>query len=168
MAQPAFDGFGYAVDFRITGKGITTGEVKKTLPSTGCTHLSVASGGTTPRAASGAASLSGFPTTKARSRHRPDPQNVLAEVAKFVEACKDTVVRKGHRGPVVEFLQTQLDKDGYRLSRGRKPGAGIDGDFGKMTDKAVRQFQKDEDVKIDGVVGPLKLGMFFLVNYFAF
>ena len=84
----------------------------------------------------------------------PDPKNVLAEVAKFVEACRDTVVRKGHRGPVVEFLQTQLDKDGYRLSRGRKPGAGIDGDFGKMTDKAVRQFQKDEDLKIDGVVGP--------------
>ena len=79
---------------------------------------------------------------------------MLAEVAKFVEACKDTVVRKGDRGPVVEFLQTQLDKDGYRLSNGRKPGAGIDGHFGKVTNKAVKQFQKDEGLKVDGVVGP--------------
>ena len=29
MSQPAFEGFGYAVDFRITGKGITTAEVCK-------------------------------------------------------------------------------------------------------------------------------------------
>jgi peptidoglycan hydrolase-like protein with peptidoglycan-binding domain len=79
---------------------------------------------------------------------------VLAEVAKFVEACRNTVVRQNDRGPVVEFLQTQLDKDGYRLNRGRKPGAGIDGVFGYMTDKAVKQFQKDEGLTVDGIVGP--------------
>ncbi len=84
----------------------------------------------------------------------PKPQDVLAEVARFVEACKDTVLRKGDRGPAVEFLQTQLDKDGHRLTRKGKPGAGIDGAFGKMTDKAVRQFQQDEDLVVDGVVGP--------------
>ena len=95
-----------------------------------------------------------LPYEQGKEPPSPSPQNVLAEVAKFVEACKDTVVRKGDRGAVVEFLQTQLDKDGYRLTRGRKPGAGIDGAFGKMTDKAVRQFQKDEGLTVDGVVGP--------------
>ena len=82
------------------------------------------------------------------------PKQLDRQVAKFVEACRDSVVRFGDRGPVVEFLQTQLDKDGHRLTRNRKPGAGIDGVFGKMTDRAVRQFQRDEDLSIDGVVGP--------------
>ena len=80
---------------------------------------------------------------------------MLAEVAKFVEACKDTVLRRGDRGAVVEFLQTQLDKDGHRLTRQGKPGAGIDGAFGKMTDQAVRQFQRDEGLAVDGIVGPV-------------
>ena len=154
MSQPAFDGFGYAVDFRITGKGITTGEVKKIAAEYGM-HAPVRSewwhfvpGGIVGN------KFEWLPYDQGKEPPSPSPQNVLAEVAKFVEACKDTVVRKGDRGVVVEFLQTQLDKDGYRLTRGRKPGAGIDGAFGKMTDKAVRQFQKDEGLTVDGVVGP--------------
>ena len=154
MSQPAFDGFGYAVDFRITGKGITTGEVK---------HIATQYGMTAPVRVEWWHHVPGkvvgnkfewLPYDQGKEPPSPDPKNVLAEVAKFVEACKESVIRKGDRGPVVEFLQTQLDKDGYRLCRGRKPGAGIDGHFGKVTDKAVRQFQKDEGLKIDGVVGP--------------
>jgi peptidoglycan hydrolase-like protein with peptidoglycan-binding domain len=79
---------------------------------------------------------------------------VLAEVAQFVEACRQTVLRVGDHGPVVEFLQTQLDRNGHRLCRTGKPGAGVDGHFGRMTDKAVRQFQRDEALTIDGIVGP--------------
>ena len=154
MSQPAFDGFGYAVDFRITGKGITTGEVK---------HIATQYGMHAPVRSEWWHHTSGpvrgnkfewLPYDQGKEPPSPDPKNVLAEVAKFVAACKESVVRKGDRGPVVEFLQPQLDKDGYRLSNGRKPGAGIDGHLGKVTDKAVRQFQKDEGLKIDGVVGP--------------
>jgi len=154
MSQPAFDGFGYAVDFRITGKGITTGEVKKVATEYGMV-ASVRSEWWhhVPGKVVGN-KFEWLPYDQGKEPPSPDPKNVLAEVAKFVEACKNTVVRKGDRGAVVEFLQTQLDKDGYRLTRGRKPGAGIDGSFGKMTDKAVKQFQKDEDLIVDGVVGP--------------
>ena len=154
MSQPAFDGFGYAVDFRITGKGITTGEVKHIATQYGM-HAPVRSEWW--HHTSGTVRGNKFewlPYDQGKEPPSPDPKNVLAEVAKFVEACKESVIRKGDRGPVVEFLQTQLDKDGYRLSNGRKPGAGIDGHFGKVTNKAVRQFQKDEGLKIDGVVGP--------------
>ena len=119
-----------------------------------CTHPFVLSGGTTLLALSEAQKFEWLPYDQGKEPPSPSPKNVLAEVAKFVEACRNTVVRQGNRGPVVEFLQTQLDKDGYRLNRGRKPGAGIDGVFGYMTDKAVKQFQKDEGLTVDGVVGP--------------
>lgn len=154
MSQPAFGGWGYAVDFRITGKGITTGEVKKIATQYGL-HAPVRSEWWhhTPGSVKGS-QFDWLPYDASAEPPNLGTDNVLAEVAKFVEACKDTVIRKGNRGPVVEFLQTQLDKDGYRLTRKGKPGAGIDGAFGKMTDQAVRQFQKDEDLAVDGVVGP--------------
>lgn len=82
------------------------------------------------------------------------PVNVLAEVAKFVQACKKTVVRLGDTGAVVKFLQTKLDEEGYRFTRKGKPGAGLDGIFGNMTNAAVCQFQKDRNLTVDGVVGP--------------
>ncbi len=155
MSQPAFEGFGYAVDFRITGKGITTGEVKKIAAQYGM-HAPVRSEWWhhTPGSVKGS-KFEWLPYDASAEPPSPDPKDVLAEVAKFVEACKDTVLRRGDRGAVVEFLQTQLDKDGHRLTRQGKPGAGIDGAFGKMTDKAVRQFQRDEGLAVDGIVGPV-------------
>jgi len=83
------------------------------------------------------------------------PTNPLAEAAKFVEACKKTVVRLGDTGSVVTFLQTQLDKHGHRLTRKGKPGEGIDGAFGKMTDQAVQDFQRTQGLAVDGIVGPV-------------
>lgn len=152
--QPQFGGWGYAVDLRITGKGITTGEVKAIAAQYGM-HAPVRGEWWhhtpgTPRGTE----FEWLPFDASAEPQHEAPENVLAEVARFVEACKGTVVRKGDRGPVVEFLQTQLDKDGHRLTRKGKPGAGIDGQFGKMTDKAVRQFQRDEGLTVDGVVGP--------------
>lgn len=154
MSQPAFGGWGYAVDFRIVGQGITTGEVKKVATLYGM-HAPVRGEWWhhTPGSVRGS-EFEWLPfDASAEPAHEP-PENVLAEVAKFVEACKDTIVRMGDRGPVVEFLQTCLDRDGHRLTRKGTPAAGIDGVFGKMTDRAVRQFQRDEDLTRDGIVGP--------------
>lgn len=59
-------------------------------------------------------------------------------------------LRKGSKGQAVTELQTMLDKLGYDLGP-----CGIDGDFGKATEAAVKRFQSDRDLETDGVVGAL-------------
>ncbi len=55
----------------------------------------------------------------------------------------------GAKGPDVVELQNLLNKNGFSLNP--------DGQFGPATDKAVRKFQEDAGLKIDGDVGPLTL-----------
>lgn len=57
-------------------------------------------------------------------------------------------IRRGNYGELVKQLQTKLNALGYDLGI-----CGIDGDFGQATEKAVKQFQKDHGLKVDGVVG---------------
>ena len=63
------------------------------------------------------------------------------------ETVKQTL-RKGSKGDAVRELQTMLLKLGYDLGP-----CGIDGDFGKATEAAVRSFQSDHRLAVDGVVG---------------
>jgi peptidoglycan hydrolase-like protein with peptidoglycan-binding domain len=69
------------------------------------------------------------PVTKAA------PSNVFAQL--------------GTRGPVVTNLQTKLQQLNYNL--GPK---GVDGKFGYDTQRALVQFQKDNGLKADGILGP--------------
>lgn len=55
---------------------------------------------------------------------------------------------KGSTGEGVKWLQWELKQRGYNLG-----SYGIDGDFGNMTDKAVRAFQRDSGLVVDGIVG---------------
>lgn len=57
-------------------------------------------------------------------------------------------LRKGSKGSYVTLLQTLLLNRGYQL-----PKFGADGDFGNETLAAVKQFQKDWGLTVDGVVG---------------
>lgn len=57
-------------------------------------------------------------------------------------------IRKGNYGESVKTCQTILQKLGYDLGI-----CGVDGDFGQATEKAVKAFQKDHGLKVDGVVG---------------
>ena len=57
-------------------------------------------------------------------------------------------LRKGNTGEYVTLLQTKLMQKGYDLGK-----YGIDGDFGSATLKAVKQFQADNGLTADGVVG---------------
>ena len=59
-------------------------------------------------------------------------------------------LRKGSKGEAVKELQAMLDKLGYDLG-----SCGIDGDFGKATETAVRSFQSDHRLAVDGIVGIL-------------
>ncbi|MFA6807592.1 MAG: spore cortex-lytic enzyme [Eubacteriales bacterium] len=61
-------------------------------------------------------------------------------------ALGDRQLAKGSKGPEVEELQKKLNQLGYNV------GA-VDGVFGKKTDEAVKQLQKDRGIEIDGVVG---------------
>lgn len=59
-------------------------------------------------------------------------------------------IRKGSKGDEVILLQTMLHRLGYGLG-----SYGIDGDFGRDTEKAVKEYQRDRGLIQDGVVGPL-------------
>ena len=56
-------------------------------------------------------------------------------------------VEKGSKGDAVRMLQQILTDFGY------SPGA-VDGDFGTKTEKAVKDFQTDFGLVVDGIVGP--------------
>lgn len=53
----------------------------------------------------------------------------------------------GSRGDAVRDLQAALAELGWELD--------IDGIFGDATDEAVREFQEENELDVDGVVGPL-------------
>ena len=58
----------------------------------------------------------------------------------------ERVLRKGGQGKAVERLQRALAAAGQDVA--------VDGDFGALTDRAVRAFQAAHGLEADGVVGP--------------
>jgi len=58
------------------------------------------------------------------------------------------ILKKGSKGDAVKKLQEKLMQKGYDLGKW-----GADGDFGSQTEKAVKEFQRDHDLKADGIVG---------------
>lgn len=57
-------------------------------------------------------------------------------------------LKRGNKGEYVTLLQTELVNRGYDIG-----SYGIDGDFGKCTEAAVKQFQRDNGLDADGIVG---------------
>lgn len=57
-------------------------------------------------------------------------------------------LKKGNAGEIVITLQSLLVEKGY-MDRNY-----VDGDFGPGTDTAVKQFQTDNSLTVDGIVGP--------------
>jgi peptidoglycan hydrolase-like protein with peptidoglycan-binding domain len=66
-------------------------------------------------------------------------------------ACRNSVLRAGSRGRCVNVLQRRLNGLGFRA------GA-PDGIFGQKTEYAVRDFQDDRGIAVDGIVGPQTWG----------
>lgn len=64
------------------------------------------------------------------------------------------ILKKGSSGSKVQALQQALLNLGYSL-----PSFGADGDYGNETVAAVRRFQSDYGITVDGVAGPEVGGM---------
>jgi len=79
--------------------------------------------------------------------------------------CKKKVLGKGNVGVDVKMVQSALSKCGFNKEKeggGMNAGCGkdykkCDGKFDVETQKAVREFQKDRGITIDGLVGPRTL-----------
>ena len=56
-----------------------------------------------------------------------------------------TDLRKGAQGEAVKKLQARLNQGGWLKE---------DGDFGPVTEEAVKAFQSSRKLKDDGIVGP--------------
>jgi len=69
-------------------------------------------------------------------------------------ATTEIVVKRGDRGSAVRSIQRQL-------------GIPVDGDFGPMTERAVKRFQARHDLVPDGIVGPLTRGALGLKPFSA-
>ena len=57
-------------------------------------------------------------------------------------------LKRGSKGEYVTLLQTKLIQRGYSCG-----ATGADGDFGMNTETAVKAFQKDSGLVVDGIVG---------------
>lgn len=77
------------------------------------------------------------------------PQTLQALYRTSTTASKQTtlVLRVGSRGQAVKDLQTQLKNLQYYHSS-------IDGIYGRLTENAVRAFQRDNGLTVDGIAGP--------------
>ncbi|RAP46439.1 MAG: hypothetical protein BZ136_07475 [Methanosphaera sp. rholeuAM74] len=62
--------------------------------------------------------------------------------------CENIKLQKGSQGTNVKELQTILKNKGYYAGK-------IDGDYGNFTVEAVKQYQKDNGLSVDGWVGPI-------------
>ena len=89
-----------------------------------------------------------FTTRNKKWTHWAIPQG-LYDGGKNVSTDGFPTLRKGDKGPYVTLLQTMLLNHWYYL-----PKYGADGDFGNETLAAVKQFQQDWWLKVDGIVGP--------------
>ena len=74
---------------------------------------------------------------------KSDVANIVGEAP--VSRVTETL-RRGSKGEAVKVLQTLLNQHGYQLV--------IDGDFGYITEAAVKGFQRDSVLVADGIVGP--------------
>lgn len=81
-------------------------------------------------------------------RSTREVHNLILVWAESAEIGSDTTVatlKKGSQGTAVRNLQNQLITCGAKIT--------ADGDFGNLTDSAVKNFQKDMGLTADGIVG---------------
>src|SRR5690625_3016337 len=87
------------------------------------------------------------PDAETSKNNAPVNTPVTEQVEKEETSTSKTgIVSMNDRGETVRNIQEVLNNQGYT--------ANPDGIFGKETDKAVRDFQNDKNLSVDGLVGP--------------
>jgi len=76
------------------------------------------------------------------------------ETTKGECTVKVSILKKGAKGEQVKALQALLIGYGYKMTDANGKTYGVDGSFGGATERAVRQYQKDHRLEVDGSVGP--------------
>lgn len=76
---------------------------------------------------------------------------IVAKIKEKIKPGNDLILpnktlRRGDRGEDVRTLQLLLNEAGYKVD--------VDGNYGRGTQKAVRDFQRQEGIGVDGTVGP--------------
>lgn len=152
MQQPAFDNWGYAVDFRITGRGISTSQVNAIAKSYGMVayvpgewwHHQPCKVVNGKIQWFDAPALKG---TKAKKKAKQDLKGIGAALAEIEDLIRRHPLKKGSKGQPVKVVQGLLGNKGFYRYK-------VDGDFGRLTHKAVVEFQKRRLLYVDGIVGP--------------
>ena len=75
---------------------------------------------------------------------------VITNGSKSGDTVVMPLVKKGSTGAAVEQLQEMLIAQGYSCGKW-----GADGDFGNDTHQAVKSYQRDHGLEVDGEVGPM-------------
>ena len=152
--QAQSDGYGHAVDLRIVGRGLTTGDVARIAKDYGIKQTVLNpfewwhfqwrnSSGVFP-----APAMEGKPTeTKTAVKKKVDMKGVGAAIAQLGEAVRRQPLRRGSKNTAVKVLQQGLANKGFN------PGY-PDGIFGRKTSLAVRNFQRASGLVVDSIVGP--------------
>ncbi len=76
-----------------------------------------------------------------------------------------SLLKRGHTGDQVRELQTFLNKHGYLDADGKALEA--DSIFGPRTEHALRQFQQEQGIQVDGIVGTGTMGKVNMTNLMA-
>ncbi|TNE50173.1 MAG: hypothetical protein EP343_09590 [Deltaproteobacteria bacterium] len=85
---------------------------------------------------------------------QPRPRAAQVNRSQPLESVREgnNMLRRGASGPQVRALQDMLNKVGAT------PPLDTDGKFGPLTQAAVRNFQTQQGISVDGVVGPQTMG----------
>ena len=144
MAQD--DSFCYAVDFRLIGKGLSTWECNNVAKEYGI-HPTVKSEWWHHQPRNSNGWFDWDPEAKA---DKVEPKLDWAGILAYIKALGDEVARKalrrGSRGNAVKTMQARLGALGFDAG----PSDGV---FGRGTRKALRKFQRVEQLTADGICG---------------
>lgn len=94
------------------------------------------------------------PVALTLAKHSPSSSQNSMKIAAGPSAMRSSAslptLRFGSSGPAVRVLQRLLVANGYAIR--------VDGAFGPLTETAVRAFQNQRRVVVDGIVGPVTWG----------